>query len=188
MPKPNLLDRFSDQITILGSLVALMWAVEILDAVIFHGTLDNFGIRPRRLGGLGGILFSPFLHGDFAHLMANTVPFVTLGWLVMLRRIQDFWEVTIVTLMISGLGVWLLGASNSVHIGASGLIFGYFGFLLLRGYFERKLDSIALAIGVFAFYGGLLWGVVPWQQGISWEGHFFGLVGGGVAAWLLAKD
>lgn len=188
MPKRNLLDQFSAQITILGSFVTLMWGLEIIDAIIFRNALDQFGIRPRSLSGLAGILFSPFLHGGFRHLIANTVPFLTLGWLVMLRRIQDFWEVTTVTIVISGLGVWLLGAPNSVHLGASGLVFGYFGFLLTRGYFDRRIDSIALGILVLALYGGLIWGVAPWQRGVSWEGHLFGLIGGGLAAWLLAED
>ncbi|MGA1265160.1 MAG: rhomboid family intramembrane serine protease [Prochlorothrix sp.] len=190
MPKRNLLDQFSAQITILGSFVTLMWGLEIIDAVIFRNRnkLDEFGIRPRSLSGLAGILLSPFLHGGFRHLIANTVPFITLGWLVMLRRIQDFWEVTIVTLIISGLGVWLLGAPNSIHLGASGLVFGYFGFLLTRGYFDRRIDSIALGILVLALYGGLIWGIAPWQRGVSWEGHLFGLLGGGLAAWLLAED
>ncbi|MEB3161817.1 MAG: rhomboid family intramembrane serine protease [Prochlorothrix sp.] len=188
MAKRNLLDQFSAQITILGSFITLMWGLEILDAVIFRNKLDEFGIRPRSLSGLAGILLSPFLHGGFRHLIANTVPFVTLGWLVMLRRIQDFWEVTIVTLIISGFGVWLLGAPTSIHLGASGLVFGYFGFLLTRGYFDRRLDSIALGLLVLALYGGLIWGIAPWQQGVSWEGHLFGLLGGGLAAWLLAGD
>ncbi|MEB3272519.1 MAG: rhomboid family intramembrane serine protease [Prochlorothrix sp.] len=188
MPKRSLLDQFSAQVTILGSFVALMWGIEIVDLILLSGALDQFGIRPRTPQGFAGILFSPFLHRGFRHLIANTVPFLTLGWLVMLRRIQDFWEVTIVTLIISGVGVWLLGAPNSIHLGASGLVFGYFGFLLTRGYFDRRIDSIALGLLVLALYGGLLWGVAPWQRGVSWEGHLFGLVGGGLAAWLLGEE
>jgi len=182
MAKPNLLDRFSQQITILGGFVALMWVLEIIDLVIFRGGLDGLGIHPRKLSGLWGILFCPFLHGGMRHLIANTAPFITLGWLVMLRRMEDFWVATIVSMGVGGLGVWIGGASNSVHLGASGLVFGYLGFLLGRAYFERKLESIALGFLVLVVYGGLLWGVLPLQPYVSWEGHLFGLVGGALAA------
>jgi len=129
----------------------------------------------------------PFLHGSFAHLAANTLPFVTLGWLIMLREISDFFIVSAVTVLVSVLGVWLTGAPNSVHIGASGLIFGYFGFLLLRGYFERSFTSILLSLIVGFFYGSLIWGVLPSQPGVSWQAHFFGLVGGVLTAQLLGR-
>ncbi len=129
----------------------------------------------------------PFLHGSFAHLAANTLPFVTFGWLIMLRETRDFFIVSALTILVSGFGVWLTGAPNSVHIGASGLIFGYFGFLLLRGYFERSFTSIAISLIVGFFYGGLIWGVLPSQPGVSWQAHFFGFVGGILAAQLLGR-
>ena len=142
---------------------------------------------PARLAALWGILFAPFLHGNFAHLFANTVPLVTLGWLVMLRKTSDWFVVSAIAALCSGLGTWLIGASGSTHIGASGVIFGYFGFLLLRGYFERSFVAIAFSILVTVLYGGIIWGVLPNQPGISWEGHLFGFLGGVVAAWLLAE-
>ena len=172
---------------ILGGFVSLLWIIEIVDAFLFGGRLNAYGVRPRSIDGLEGILFMPFLHGSFAHLAANTLPFVTLGWLIMLREISDFFIVSAVTVLVSGLGVWLTGAPNSAHIGASGLIFGYFGFLLLRGYFERSFTSILLSLIVGFFYGSLIWGVLPSQQGISWEGHFFGFVGGVLTAQLLGR-
>jgi membrane associated rhomboid family serine protease len=191
MSNPNVFKSaaksFRAQVTTLGIFVAIMWVVEILDVFIFQQRLDYLGIIPRNMVGLRGIILAPFIHGGFPHLIANTVPFVTLGWFVMLRRLSDFWVVTIVTTMVSGLGVWIFGAPNSVHIGASGLIFGYLGFLLLRGYFERSVLSIVFSIAILIFYGGLLWGVLPVQQGVSWQGHLFGFVGGGLAAWLLAE-
>lgn len=171
---------------ILGGFVALIWILEFIDLFIFRGYLNLYGIRPRTLIGLRGILFAPFLHGGIGHLIANTIPFLVLGWFVMLREISDFFVVSVITILVSGFGVWLFG-SPSIHIGASGLIFGYFGFLLLRGYFERSFSSIAFSLIVGLLYGGLIWGVLPIRYGISWEGHLFGFLGGVLAARLLAR-
>ncbi|WP_437514010.1 rhomboid family intramembrane serine protease [Sorangium sp. So ce1099] len=170
---------------LLGGFVALLWGIEILDLVVFRGSLDALGIRPRTVPGLVGIALAPLLHGGFAHLAANTLPFVGLGWLIMLRKKRDLFLVTLVATLVGGLGVWLLGSPSSVHIGASGVIFGYFGFLLLRGWFERSALSIALSLVVGLVYGGMIWGVLPTRMGISWEGHLFGFLGGVLAARLL---
>ena len=183
----GLVREVKTQVTILGSLVALMWIVEILDVFLFGGRLDRFGIIPHTLIGLRGILFAPFLHGNFAHLIANTVPFVALGWLVMLRRTNDFFEVSAIVMLIGGLGTWLIAPPGTIHIGASGVIFGYLGFLLSRGYFERRFGSILFSIVVGIIYGGLVWGVLPGLPGISWQGHLFGFIGGIIAAKLLAE-
>ncbi|NER38542.1 MAG: rhomboid family intramembrane serine protease [Oscillatoria sp. SIO1A7] len=176
------------QAIVLGSAIAIMWILELADFLIFRGGLNSYGIFPRQVIGLRGILFMPFLHGDFAHLMANTIPFLTLGWLVMVREISEFFAVSAIATIVSGLGIWLFGASNSVHVGASGVIFGYLGFLLLRGFFERNILSIVLSLTVGFLYGGLIWGVLPSQPGVSWEGHLFGFIGGILAARLLAKQ
>lgn len=175
------------QILVLGGLVALMWIVEFVDLFFFRGRLDAFGIRPHSFIGLRGILFAPFLHGGLGHLIANTIPFLTLGWLVMLRETSDFFVVSIIATIVSGLGVWLTGSPYSIHVGASGVIFGYFGFLLLRGYFERSFAAILFSLVVGFLYGGMIWGVLPIQYGISWQGHLFGFIGGAIAARLLAK-
>jgi len=185
--KRGIIREVTAQAVILFGLLALMWVVEFLDRFVFRGMLDIFGIRPGDPQGLWGIVFAPFLHAGFAHLIANTLPFLVLGWLVMLREISDFVVVTIVTMLVSGLGVWLLGAANTIHLGASGLIFGYLGYLLLRGYFERSLISILVSVGVGLLYGGLVWGVLPTQLGVSWQAHLFGFIGGGLAARLLAQ-
>ncbi|MBD2041252.1 rhomboid family intramembrane serine protease [Microcoleus sp. FACHB-672] len=174
------------QATILGGFIALIWILELVDLFVFRGALNSYGIVPRRVFGLRGILFAPFLHGNLVHLMANTIPFLTLGWLVMLQETSDFFAVSAVTMVVSGLGVWLFG-SPGVHIGASAVIFGYLGFLLLRGFFERNIPSIFLSLIVGFFYGGLIWGVLPAQVGISWEGHLFGFLGGALAARMLAR-
>lgn len=176
------------QITILATFTAIFWAVEILDFTAFHGQLDSYGIMPHQLIGLRGILFAPFLHGSWGHLMANTVPFLVLGWLVMVQETSDFWIVTGLTMLVGGLGVWLFGAANSVHIGASILIFGYLGFLLLRGYFQRNIASIALSLLATFLYGSLVWGILPAYPGVSWQGHLFGFLGGIISAKVIATE
>jgi membrane associated rhomboid family serine protease len=183
--------ELKQQITMLGLFLASFWISEIGDRLIFQHLwrdgLDVFGIVPRNLVGLRGIILAPFLHGDFQHLLANSIPFAILGWLVMLNRTRDFFTVTFITALVGGLGVWLFGATNSVHIGASILIFGYLGFLLFRGYFQRDIPSIAVSLVVVFLYGGVLWGVLPTTPGVSWEGHLFGLLGGIISAKILSK-
>lgn len=182
-----LAQELKTQAYILGGFVAIFWIVEIVDLLFFGGALARLGIKPHSLTGLRGILFAPFLHGGLAHLIANTIPFITLGWFVMLQRTSDFFIVTAITMLVSGLGIWLFGTPG-FHIGASSLIFGYLGFLLLRGYFQRNFASILLSVIVGLFYGGLLLGVLPSQPGFSWEGHLFGFIGGVLAARLIAKQ
>jgi membrane associated rhomboid family serine protease len=174
------------QATVLGGLVSLMWVVQFANLFFFRQALNLYGILPRNIIGLRGILFAPFLHGGLGHLIANTIPFFILGWFVMLQETSDFFVVTAITMLVSGLGVWLFGSAG-LHVGASGLIFGYLGFLLLRGYFERNFPSILLSIIVGVLYGGAIWGVLPTQPGVSWEGHLFGFIGGILAARLLAR-
>ena len=169
------------QILILAMLVGLMWGLEILDVFVFRNGLDNFGILTRNPIGLRGILFAPFLHGGFGHLSANTVPFIVLGWLIMAQGMSDFFFVSIICMVVGGLGTWLFGSSG-LHIGASGVIFGYVGFLLARYYFDRRLSSGIIALVVGCSYGSILWGILPSTPGISWEGHLFGFVGGIIAA------
>jgi membrane associated rhomboid family serine protease len=172
--------------TILGGFVAVMWILEIVD-IVLGGALNSYGVRPHQLIGLRGIVFAPFLHGGLGHLIANTIPVLVLGWFVMLQETRDFFVVTGITMVVSGLGTWLVGLTNSVHIGASGIIFGYLGFLLLRGYFERNFPSILLSLIVGFLYGGTIWGVLPIQYGVSWQMHLFGFIGGVIAARLLAR-
>ena len=174
-------------VVLLGGLIVVLWLVEAADAVIFDGSLDLYGVRPRTLIGLRGLIFAPFLHGGFGHLMANTIPFLIMGWFVLLRGTREFVMVTVITAVSSGLGAWLFGAPNSVHIGVSGVIMGYFGYLLMRGYFERSLTAVFWSIFIIFLYGGLLWGVLPGQNGVSWQSHLFGFLGGGLAAYWLAN-
>jgi membrane associated rhomboid family serine protease len=183
MPSSTIVvDNFQLQARILGSFVALIWGLELVDQLLLGRRLDRLGIRPHTIAGLRGILFAPLLHGSWGHLATNTTPFVVLGWLVMLRGMREFIIVTLATWIVSGLGVWLFGTRNTVHVGASGLIFGYFGFLLFRSYFEQDLISAGISIVVAVLYGPMIWGVLPLRRGISWQGHMFGLTGGVLTA------
>jgi membrane associated rhomboid family serine protease len=177
-----------EELKTLLTVVGIFWIVEIIDFTIFKGKLDNFGIKPHNLVGLRGIIFAPFLHGGFGHLIANTIPFLTLGWLTMIQETSDFYVVSLVTAIVGGIGVWLFGGLGTTHIGASILIYGYLGFLLLRGYFQKNIPSILLSVIVFIIYGSLIFGVFPSRVGISWQGHLFGFVGGAIAAFAIAKE
>ena len=169
------------QATVLGGAVALMWVV-FLATLATGGALLSLGIVPRNVIGLRGILFAPFLHGSFTHLVANSIPFAMMGWFVMLRDSRHFIPVTAAAMLGSGLVAWTLGAPGSVHVGASGVIFGYLGFLMLSGWYARSAGSILLSIVVTVMWGGLVFGVLPGQTGISWQAHLGGFIGGALAA------
>lgn len=179
-------NHLARHLTILLSILALFWVLEIIDWVFWTVNLDLYGVRPRTAVGLRQILFAPFLHVGFSHLIANTIPFFVLGWLVLVRGELGFVVVSLIAMLVSGLGVWITAPLNSVHLGASGVIFGYLGYLLARGLFERSPAALAPALIAGLLYGGILWGVLPGQAGISWQAHLFGFLGGILAAYLLA--
>ncbi|WP_420642705.1 rhomboid family intramembrane serine protease [Candidatus Leptofilum sp.] len=184
----DLWQQLKTPLSIVGGFVLMLWLIEGIDQLVFGGSLDGFGVRPRSLDGLLGILWAPFLHGGFRHLIANTGPLLILGSIVMLsRRLRDFFLITFIVTLIGGLGAWLIGPRLSVHLGASGLIFGYFGFLLLAAYFERSCRATLIALVVLLLYSGIIWGVLPQGGGISWQTHLFGFIGGGVAAYVLSQ-
>lgn len=173
---------------IIGIFMALIWLLELIDVVFLDQALNGFGLRPRNLLGLTGVVTMPFLHNGMEHVIANTLPFIILGGIIMVRSLRDFVTVTAVVALFTGLGLWILGNSSAVYIGASGLVFGYFGFLLVRAYFDRSIVSLALAIVVLLFYGGFLWGLLPsYQPGVSWGAHLLGFIGGILAAWFVAR-
>jgi len=175
------------QATVLGGSVATLWGV-FAGNVVVGGALLGYGIHPRTVQGLWGIAAAPFLHANLEHLLSNTVPLLILGWLVMLRDARHFWPVTLLAVLGGGLVAWTLGAPGSVHVGASGVVFGYLGFLMLAGWFARSFGSILLSLGVAAAWGGLVFGVLPGQPGISWQAHLGGFIGGVLAAkWLAPR-
>lgn len=172
---------FKQQVSTLSATVGATWTAFVVNGIA-GGALMQYGVIPRTLTGLRGILFAPFLHANMQHLIANTIPFLAMGWLVMLRDARHFLPVTIFAMLGSGLMAWLLGAPGSVHIGASGVVFGYFGFLLLGGWYSRSFMSISLSILVAVLWGGLVLGIAPGQVGISWQSHLGGFIAGVLAA------
>ena len=176
--------RFGSFAPILA-IVAIVWIVEAVNLFFGHG-FARFGIVPRTLDGLIGIVVSPFIHTSLYHAMANTVPLLILGGLVAVDGKRRFNNVTAFVVIVGGLGVWLFARTAS-HAGASGLVFGYFGFLLARGWFDRRFLYVLIAVGVLLFYGGMIWGVMPHFGRTSWEAHLFGALAGGAAAWLKVR-
>ncbi len=172
---------------VLRDSVILTWLVSLINILLLGNGLGRLlGIRPRQFQGLLGIVFSPFLHRDLGHLIANTVPFLVLGWLVLLQdgigSNSDFYAITMTILLVGGLGNWIFGR-DAVHLGASGLVFGYIGFLLAGAYIGPTVLTLGFALLVFWMYGNQLWGMLPSsrENAVSWEGHLFGFVGGIVA-------
>lgn len=163
--------------------VGLLWVLEIADSFSGHA-LDTFGIVPRRLGELADVIPASFMHFGFDHLAANSVPLLVLGFLTALRGTGRFFAVALTTVVVSGLGVWLTAPETSNTAGASGLVFGLFGCLLVRGFADRRITDVALGAVVAVLYGSILWGVLPSDGSVSWQGHLFGLAGGVLAAFL----
>ncbi len=168
-------------------LVGLMWLSELLD-LLTPLRLDGYGIRPRDPDGLVGVVLSPFLHLGLGHLVANTSGLLVLGALLAWTT-RHLWLVTAGVVLLGGLGVWLLGGPNTVVIGASGVVYGYAAFLAVYGFAARRLAPAMAGLFVILVYGGLLWGVLPLREGVSWQGHLFGaLAGVGLALWLGRQD
>lgn len=175
-------EGFRQGIMLLAYLLALMWALAVADFVTGRRVLNQLSIRPRSLEGLPGIAVAPLLHGGFGHLAANSGPLAILGTVILLQGLEVLGLVTVFCWLFSGLGIWLLGRPGTRHLGASGVVFGYLGYILLRGYFERSPAAIAAAVVVGLLYGSALWGLLPLQQGKSWVGHGMGFMGGVIVA------
>jgi membrane associated rhomboid family serine protease len=181
--RDTLATRLKTRAALLALFVGSMWAVFFLSAALPFLNLNGHGVVPRSPGGLQGILFAPWLHASLGHIAANTGGLLVLGWLCMWPRISNFCEATTGAMLGAGLCAWLFGASNSLHIGASGLVFGYAGYLVARGYYTRKIVSIVVALLVVSSFGlSMLSGVLPLYPGLSWQSHLGGLLGGVLAA------
>src|SRR3954447_17431311 len=170
------------------AVIPFLFLIEVIDRGLGHGRLDAAGgIIPHHLSGLDGVLFSPFLHAGWDHLYGNAVPLILVGTFALAGGVKRFLYSTALIMAVSGLGVWFVGSPNSVVIGASGVIFGYLGLLLARGFVERSWWNLAVA----AFIGLLYWyqisNIVPTDQPISWQGHLLGLLGGIIAAILFRR-
>jgi membrane associated rhomboid family serine protease len=163
----------------------LLWALEIFDTSSGN-SLDTFGIRPREFAELRDVIPASFMHFGFDHLAANSVPLFVLGFLAALRGLSTFVGVNLVIILTSGLGVWLIAPDGSNTAGASGVVFGLFGYLLIRGFVDRRVSDILIGVVVAVLYGSLLWGVMPRDDAISWQGHLFGLAGGIMSAFVFS--
>ncbi|UGQ15424.1 rhomboid family intramembrane serine protease [Yinghuangia sp. ASG 101] len=165
-----------------AALLAVLWAVQIVNLVTGDALLTH-GVSPRRADELPDILTAPFVHFGFAHLIGNTLALAVLCFLTATRGRARFAGVSLVITVVGGLGIWLTAASGTNHAGASILVFGYFGYLLVRGFVDRKVLDILIAFVITAVYGWtMLWGVLPTTDHVSWQGHLFGFAGGVVAA------
>ncbi|NDK92258.1 rhomboid family intramembrane serine protease [Gordonia desulfuricans] len=181
LPAPRPLWQRS--IIVMACIVVLLVVIEAIDAATSF-RLDDNGIEPRQVDGLDGIVWAPLLHADWEHLWANLVPGVVLGFLLLLTR--RFLIVTAIVWVVSGLGVWLFAPPYTVTVGASGIIFGWLAYLLVRGLFNRDFWQVLGGIVLFLIYGSILWGVFPGAVEVSWQAHLFGAIGGVLAAWSLA--
>jgi membrane associated rhomboid family serine protease len=183
--------RASAQVTAAAALMAgwlaLLWVLEAIDVISGH-RLDTFGITPRKGGELLDIIPSAFLHFGFGHLASNSLPLLVLGFIAALRGIGRYLALALVIIVIDGLGVWLFSPAHTNTAGASGLIFGLFGYLLIRGFVDHRALDIVVGVAIGAYYGtSIVWGVLPTNTGVSWQGHLFGLVGGVAAAFLFRE-
>ena len=168
------------------AMIALMWVTEAAD-LLPGVNLDRYGIHPRDADGLPEIVSAPFLHVGFGHLVSNTVPFAIMGAAIALGGLARVAIVTVVVALVSGLGTWLIAPANTVHLGASGLVFGYATYLISRGVLTRRLVDLGVGALVAVVWGiGLLQGLLP-QDHISWQAHLFGAIGGVCAAAILAR-
>ncbi|MFD7747695.1 rhomboid family intramembrane serine protease [Streptomyces sp. NPDC059698] len=166
--------------------VALLWVLEGIDTATGHA-LDTYGISPRETAELRDVAPAAFLHGSWEHVASNSVPLLVLGFLAALAGLRRFAAVALTVILVSGLGVWLTAPPNTVTLGASGVVFGLLGYLLVRGFVDRRPWDVLIGIGVAVVYGSLLWGVLPTDSGVSWQGHLFGLLGGVAAAFLFRR-
>ncbi|MDQ0949908.1 membrane associated rhomboid family serine protease [Streptomyces phaeochromogenes] len=179
-------ERVKNAALLTGGWVALLWVLEAIDVATGHA-LDTFGITPREFGELRDIVPAAFVHFGWDHLAANSVPLLLLGFLAALSGIRRFLAVVTVTILVSGLGVWLTASEHSITAGASGVVFGLFGYLLVRGFVDRRIGDVVIGLIVGAVYGSILWGVLPTTAGVSWQGHLFGLIGGVASAFVFRR-
>jgi len=181
----NLMENWITGLRLIAFLVAVIWCVEAINSFNGH-SLNSYGIYPRETSALPGILLWAFLHGNLQHLIMNTTPLLVMWFFVATRGAGKFLAVSLIVILVGGLGVWCFGRS-AYHIGASGLVFGYFGYLVASGIYERSLGTLAIASLTVFYYGGIIFGVLPGDSFVSWEGHLFGLCAGIFAARLTAE-
>ncbi|MFW9208111.1 rhomboid family intramembrane serine protease [Corynebacterium striatum] len=180
--------RIRTGISLAVGFLVVEWLVQIINFLIFGGALSNYGIRPLDFNGIWGIFTAPLLHANFEHLIGNSVPSAIFCFLIGLSGRKAWWEVTIITVLVAGIGTWLLGGPGTSHIGASSLVYGWLAYLIVRGLFNRSFSQTALGVVLGFAYSGLVWGVLPVYEGVSWQGHLFGAIGGVIAGMIITSD
>jgi membrane associated rhomboid family serine protease len=177
--------KFRNALIVMGVFLAVIWLLQVFNWADSYRLDYQYGILPHNAGRLGEIFTAPFLHFSWQHIEGNSVPLFVLGVLAAYRSIVKFAFATLIVAVTSGMAVWLFQSSNELTVGASGLIFGYFGYVLLRGFFDRNPLDIGLGLVAGALYWTILQVAIPGTPGVSWIGHLGGLAGGILAAWLL---
>jgi membrane associated rhomboid family serine protease len=180
--EPN---NWGGALVVILAFAAVLWGVQIINAAQRY-SLNRFGLIPHEAGGLWGVVTEPFLHASYAHLFSNTLPLLAIGWVVLLAGLRIWLIVTGIVVIVGGLLTWLVGPSHTVIVGASGLVFGWLGYLLGRAIFARKMMWIIIAVVVLIFFGSLLYELFPSANSdVSWQAHVCGFVAGVGAAALL---
>jgi membrane associated rhomboid family serine protease len=175
-------------IVLLGAILAVMWVLEAINTIDSNRISQSDGIYPRNVDHLWAIFTAPFLHFSFQHLIANTIPFAFMGVIVAVQGAKRLALVTLIVIVVGGIGTWLIAPSGTDTAGASGVVFGYATYLFVRGFFNRSALELLTGLVVGVVWGGaLLSSVVP-HQGVSWQGHVCGAIGGVVAAYLLRRE
>ncbi len=182
---PSHMRVFLRRIAVLIGFVAALWIIQAVNWATGNTLNAAFGLIPRQLSGIDGVAGMPLLHDSFGHLIANTPPLLLLGALLAATVTRALVAVNVVVVGLGGTLVWLLG-SSAIHIGASGLVFGWFGFLITRGLVDRSPVTLGASVLVGVLYGSIIWGVLPGQPGVSWEAHLFGAIAGAAAAFLIS--
>jgi membrane associated rhomboid family serine protease len=179
------LRNLRNALIVMGAFLALIWILQVVNVADHYQLDQEYGILPRHMGRLGDIFTAPFLHASWAHIEGNSVPLFVLGVAAAYRGLVRFFALSVIVAITSGLAVWLFQSGSAVTIGASGLIFGYFGYVLVRGIFDRNWLDLAVGLLAGAAYYSILAVAIPGTPGISWLAHVGGLVGGVAAGWLL---
>ncbi len=189
----NLADAFNqifssiqENFGLLAAIILILWGIQFLNHISGY-RLNLLGIYPRTVHGLIGIIAAPFLHGSFQHLFFNTLPLIVLGALVLVNGKPAFLEISAIIMGISGFATWLFGR-RALHVGASGVILGYWGFLLFSAYEEQSALTFALGFLCLYYFGGLALNLFPTEEKVSWEGHVFGFFSGILASYLMTHQ
>ena len=177
--------KLRDAVVVMAGFLALIWALQVFNWADGYRLDSDFGILSHHLSRLPDIFSAPFLHVSWQHIEGNSLPLFVLGVLAAYRSIARFLVVSLIVLVTSGLAVWLFQSGDGVTVGASGLIFGYFGYVLVRGFLDRNMVDIGVGVVAGILYWTILQVAIPGTPGVSWIGHLGGLAGGVIAAWVV---